>query len=385
LTLFSRFFAFALSLLLTLQPCLSHPTITAGLSGGDIGLSAAVGGGLGAAIALDNVKNNYLTHENGIAFANELKACGGNASCEKAVGEKYDKISDLNNAELAIVLEKNGQNLTKADMAILKKAQAAGDFSELHDVIYSYLEGDKHSNASEIFYNTQSKGEYVTYNIGDETYTDMFSIAAFINLRDVYGESVVHGDGSGLGDLAGLAYDQFGSGVFMPNGAGLATIGISRLKGSTTGRFWLKDGKIVDQAANSNISSTTTPNPLPASTTVKPNNGTPPVAANSNIAGQSGSTGGRSIEFDGKFYSADGFKISETYYNKLWGRVPDKNGRYAYRPAPFLQARDILDSNPKIMPDPHGAPGYLRYESSTWEMIYNPKTGQIGHIEPLRK
>lgn len=39
---------------------------------------------------------------------------------------------------------------------------------------------------------------------------------------------------------------------------------------------------------------------------------------------------GRPIEFDGQFYSADGFKCSKSYYEYLYN-----NGR----PAPFLQAR----------------------------------------------
>jgi Pretoxin HINT domain len=85
--------------------------------------------------------------------------------------------------------------------------------------------------------------------------------------------------------------------------------------------------------------------------------------------------GGRPILREGGFYSADGFKFSEKYYNYLW-----VNGR----PAPFLQARSILDGNPKITPDPRGAPGYFRYEANGLEMIYNPVTGQVGHIQPIR-
>lgn len=84
---------------------------------------------------------------------------------------------------------------------------------------------------------------------------------------------------------------------------------------------------------------------------------------------------GRAIEFDGQFYSADGFKFSKSYYEYLYN-----NGR----PAPFLQAREVLNSNPTVMPDPQGAAGYFRYEGAGLEMIYNPTTGQVGHIQPLR-
>lgn len=76
------------------------------------------------------------------------------------------------------------------------------------------------------------------------------------------------------------------------------------------------------------------------------------------------------------FYSVDGLKISEKYYNYLWS-----NGRKA----PFLQAKEILASNPKITPDPRGAIGYLRYEANGLELIFNPETGQIGHIQPVKR
>jgi hypothetical protein len=67
-------------------------------------------------------------------------------------------------------------------------------------------------------------------------------------------------------------------------------------------------------------------------------------------------------------------KISERYYNRLW-----QEGR----PAPFVQAREILRSNPRILPD--SKPGFLRYESLGLELIYNPKTGEIWHIQPQRR
>ncbi|CAI1822598.1 Hemolysin precursor [Serratia proteamaculans] len=90
------------------------------------------------------------------------------------------------------------------------------------------------------------------------------------------------------------------------------------------------------------------------------------------------SRGGRSqsIVFDGKFYSADNFKFSKEYYERLWGQG---------RPAPFLQAREVMNSKPKVVADPRGAPGYFKYEGAGLEMIYNPSTKQVGHIQPVRK
>lgn len=69
-------------------------------------------------------------------------------------------------------------------------------------------------------------------------------------------------------------------------------------------------------------------------------------------------------------------KISQSYYDRLWSQG---------RSAPFLQAKEILNSNPKVTPDPRGALGYFRYESNGLEMSYNPTSGQIGHIQPIKK
>ncbi|WP_281081455.1 hemagglutinin repeat-containing protein [Klebsiella quasivariicola] len=88
------------------------------------------------------------------------------------------------------------------------------------------------------------------------------------------------------------------------------------------------------------------------------------------------SKGGKPIKLEGGFYSVDGMKISQSYYDRLW---------YQGRSAPFLQAKEILNSNPKVTSDPRRAPGYFKYESNGLEMIYNPTTGQIGHIQPIKK
>ena len=85
--------------------------------------------------------------------------------------------------------------------------------------------------------------------------------------------------------------------------------------------------------------------------------------------------GGKPIDFDGAFYSVDGLKFSKAYYERLWSEG---------RPAPFIQTKEVLNSSPKIIPDPRGAPGYFKYEGGGLEMICNPSTGQVGHIQPIR-
>lgn len=82
---------------------------------------------------------------------------------------------------------------------------------------------------------------------------------------------------------------------------------------------------------------------------------------------------GKPITLNNGYYSADGMKISQQYYEKLWS-----NGR----PAPFIQAREVLGSNPKVSPDRMS--GFNRYEGAGLEMIYNPKTGEIWHIQPIK-
>lgn len=55
------------------------------------------------------------------------------------------------------------------------------------------------------------------------------------------------------------------------------------------------------------------------------------------------------------------------------------------RPAPFVQIKEVFARNPKVTRDPRGAPGYFRYEGAGLEVIYNPTTGQTGHVHPVRK
>lgn len=80
------------------------------------------------------------------------------------------------------------------------------------------------------------------------------------------------------------------------------------------------------------------------------------------------------------YYEVNGVKFSEYYYNRLWD-----NGR----PAPSIFAKEILDSNPTKIPDPEGKSGYFEYKttgwSKNWEMIYNPTTKEVYHIQPIKK
>jgi hypothetical protein len=78
--------------------------------------------------------------------------------------------------------------------------------------------------------------------------------------------------------------------------------------------------------------------------------------------------------FKDGYYEVNGFKFTEYYYNRAW-----ETGRGS----PSLAAKTILDNNPIILPD--RVSGFFRYELGNWEMVYNPITKEIHHIQPNYK
>jgi hypothetical protein len=83
---------------------------------------------------------------------------------------------------------------------------------------------------------------------------------------------------------------------------------------------------------------------------------------------------GREIILTDGFYQAEksAFKFSEYYYKKLWDTG---------RGAPFLQAEEVFKTAKTILPD--RMPGFNRYVNDTFEMIYNPTTKEVWHLQPL--
>lgn len=75
------------------------------------------------------------------------------------------------------------------------------------------------------------------------------------------------------------------------------------------------------------------------------------------------------------FYQTEGipFKFSEYYYNRLW---PTGRG------APFLQADEVLKTATAVTPDRMA--GFYRYTNDSMEMVYNPATKEVWHLQPLR-
>ena len=75
------------------------------------------------------------------------------------------------------------------------------------------------------------------------------------------------------------------------------------------------------------------------------------------------------------YYEVNGFKFTEYYYEKLW-----REGRKA----PTLIAKDILKNATIIKPDSK-LKNFFRYEFNKWEMVYNPTTKEIWHLQPISK
>ena len=68
------------------------------------------------------------------------------------------------------------------------------------------------------------------------------------------------------------------------------------------------------------------------------------------------------------------FNFSEFYYNKL-----TQSGRL---PAPTLAAREVYETATTVTRDVK--PGYFKYSNGIMEMVYNPRTGYVWHIQQIK-
>ena len=74
------------------------------------------------------------------------------------------------------------------------------------------------------------------------------------------------------------------------------------------------------------------------------------------------------------FYEVNGSKFSQYYYNKLWN---------IGRGGPSLVAKEILAGAETAIPDALKI-GFNRYRYGGWEMVYNPVTKEVWHLQPIR-
>jgi hypothetical protein len=77
--------------------------------------------------------------------------------------------------------------------------------------------------------------------------------------------------------------------------------------------------------------------------------------------------------FKDGYCEVNGFKFTEYYYKKLWEKG---------RKASTLAAQAILDNAKTIVPDAEKL-GFFKYIADGWEMVYNPVTREIHHIQQL--
>ncbi|MBY0110233.1 MAG: hypothetical protein K2X90_03925 [Candidatus Babeliaceae bacterium] len=75
------------------------------------------------------------------------------------------------------------------------------------------------------------------------------------------------------------------------------------------------------------------------------------------------------------YYEVNGFKFSEYYYKRLWD---------SGRGAPSLITKMILEEGTLIGPDSKKA-GFFKHETPDWELIYNPVTKEVWHLQPIEK
>lgn len=74
------------------------------------------------------------------------------------------------------------------------------------------------------------------------------------------------------------------------------------------------------------------------------------------------------------YYEVNGFKFSKIYYERLWNEG---------RKAPSLVAKEILENTKPIAKDMIKQ-GFFRYEYGNWEMVYNPASKEVWHLQPIK-
>jgi RHS repeat-associated protein len=86
---------------------------------------------------------------------------------------------------------------------------------------------------------------------------------------------------------------------------------------------------------------------------------------------QTASTVTRFVDQGRAMVNSQGFQMTEYYHNRL---ISQGRADFAAR------ANNILTNYTSKSPDPKGYPGFYRYASDGWELIYNPVTKEVSHL-----
>ena len=74
------------------------------------------------------------------------------------------------------------------------------------------------------------------------------------------------------------------------------------------------------------------------------------------------------------FYEVNGLKFSKYYYEKLW-----RTGRKS----PSLIAKEVIEGASAAIPD-STKKGFYKYIYDGWEVVFNPKTKEVWHLQPIK-
>lgn len=75
------------------------------------------------------------------------------------------------------------------------------------------------------------------------------------------------------------------------------------------------------------------------------------------------------------YYEVNGFKFSERYYQKLW---------LTGRGAPSVVAKEVLEGGAATAVPDMIKNGFYKYVYGDWEMVYNPITKEVWHLQPTK-
>ncbi|MEO1985231.1 MAG: hypothetical protein ABGX47_01070 [Martelella sp.] len=221
-----------------------------------------------ANIGLSGFTNNYLTHEQLDALVDELTACEGRSNvsaCKSAVSEKYEKLD--------FAQQQAFEACRTSDCLNDHLSQMQFDQKRLYEqVMAAQLRWVDEALAQRILAN-QMNERALTGN-GSVLEERIMAVAAGVSHCEATGQAA---GCFARGQALQLISENVGMAVY-------EALGIAALKPGMPGR------------GNAGEVSGTGPGRV----------------------GPSVTESGRQIEFDGQFYSADGFKFSSSYYDRLW-------------------------------------------------------------------
>ena len=369
--------------------------VAAGIAGGSLSDSSD-GAIIAAKTAKDSVENNYLKPSDLVEAERKYKACKGDSDCEMRVVEETNELSKKRNQELdeyrqslerellAAKRSAEQQCAGNADCYLAYSQEANKHFKEqLNTYLAHVSEGKDFESLARNYYPDDAYFRSIWYGLTNsgpqktkeslksaKDYIDNTSLGEALDDTLRIGKKLVrlpkewieqdipaHSVEKALREMTDGNPQDVGE-VFFGLTTGAATVSVAGKTMKWIGGKWVRSSDVDYSRDNADLGK---------------NNPKFNSDFNNNI-NKKPLTPKAIVKTNGYYY-ADGMKISEGYYDKLWA-----NGRKA----PFIQAREIINGNPKITLDERGKKDFYRYEANGLEMIYNPRTKEIWHIQPVK-